>query len=199
MKLLPRIFCLASFALLAACSGGGVRDTLGMGRAAPDEFTVVSRPPLSVPPEFELKPPHEGEAPRVPSAEDQARQQLLGTATPPSSLSELPQFSADTAVDPVLSSEAPSGATASFLAKAGADKADDSVRDKLAQDRALAPEPKGKSLYEKIVGGANNEPVVDAPAESERLRSARDAGKPVTEGETPTMTDKPKSVIDQIF
>ena len=199
MKILAPTLGLACLALLTACSGNSVRNTLGLGRSAPDEFSVVSRPPLSVPPEFELRPPRAGEAPQVTTAEEQARRQLLGTTAPPSSLDELPLFTAETAVVPVISAEAPSQAAASFLSKAGADKADESIRQKLATDSTRVVEPKGKSLYEKIVGAETAEPVVDAPAEAERLRDNRDAGKPVTEGETPTTTDKPKSVIDRIF
>lgn len=40
--------------LLAAC--GLTRDDLGVDKTAPDEMLVVSRAPLSVPPEFGLRP-----------------------------------------------------------------------------------------------------------------------------------------------
>ena len=39
---------------LAACSGNDVSDTLGLQKSAPDEFVVVSRPPLVVPPPVSL-------------------------------------------------------------------------------------------------------------------------------------------------
>ena len=65
MKKLSKVICLVLSALmllsLAAC--GGVADTLGLGRNPPDEFAVVDRPPLSLPPDFELRPPRPG-APR---------------------------------------------------------------------------------------------------------------------------------------
>ena len=48
------VWLLAALAL-SACDGGSVANTLGMNIEAPDEFTVVSRPPLSLPPEFNLR------------------------------------------------------------------------------------------------------------------------------------------------
>lgn len=46
---------------LTACSG--VKKTLGVERSAPDEFAVVERAPLTMPPNFGLEPPRPG-APR---------------------------------------------------------------------------------------------------------------------------------------
>ena len=40
---------------LAACSS--IREDLGLGRSPPDEFAVIDRPPLSMPPDFGLRPP----------------------------------------------------------------------------------------------------------------------------------------------
>ncbi len=200
MKSLSRLILLVPVAALAACSNTSVRDTLGINRDAPDEFVVVSRPPLSLPPEFELRPPRPGEPQRIPSAEEEARRQLLGTASPPASLDEAETPSGETAVVPVLTADAPSGATSSFLSKFGADKADDSIRDKLSKDKTVSRAPKkSESLYEELVGSDSPEPVVDSEKEAERLRANKDAGKPVTEGETPNAEEKPKSVIDEIF
>jgi len=50
-------------ALLLAGCGSGVKQTLGLERTAPDEFAVVERAPLVVPPNFNLVPPTPG-APR---------------------------------------------------------------------------------------------------------------------------------------
>lgn len=183
---------------LAACTNAGVRDSLGLNREAPDEFVVVSRPPLSVPPEFELRPPRPGEAPRVPTAESQARKQLLGTEKAPTELDDNAPES-DTAVAPVITSDAATGATSNFLRKAGADTADGTIRDKLGQDMIAPPKVEAKSLYEELAGPETKEPVVDAKKEAERLRSNKDSGKPVTEGDVPNAKEKPDSVIDKIF
>lgn len=200
-----RSLFLLSLVSLTACSGQEVQETFGMNRKAPDEFVVYSRPPLSVPPEFDLKPPRPGEEnPHIVTTEDQARQLLLGTKRQPATLDEAvakSNSSVETAVPVVLSSDAPSSAQSSFLSKAGADKADPKIRAELGKDIIAEPKKKKKaqSLYESIVDGEKAEPVVDAKGEAERIRTNRDAGKPVTEGDTPNEDTKSKSVIDKIF
>ncbi|HYE49948.1 MAG TPA: DUF3035 domain-containing protein [Azospirillaceae bacterium] len=49
---------LAGLAALSGCDSVG--RALGIERAAPDEFRVVSRAPLEVPPDFNLRPPQPG-------------------------------------------------------------------------------------------------------------------------------------------
>src|SRR5262249_21673918 len=63
------VLCLASFILLPGCTG--LKRAIGLEQVAPDEFAVESRAPLTIPPDFDLRPPQPG-APRpqeVPSAE----------------------------------------------------------------------------------------------------------------------------------
>ena len=49
---------------LSGCSGSGdLARTIGLVRDAPDEFTVTTRAPLSMPPDFAIRPPTPG-APR---------------------------------------------------------------------------------------------------------------------------------------
>lgn len=176
-----------------------------MNRKAPDEFVVYSRPPLAVPPEFDLKPPRPGEENLgAITTESQARELLLGTKKKPASLDEAAAAvdgSVETAVEPVLSNDAPSGAQSSFLSRAGADKADPNIRAVLGKDIKEAPKKKKKaqSLYESVVGDDKNEPVVDPKGEAERIRKNRDEGKSVTDGETPTKDEKPKSLLDKIL
>lgn len=62
---------------LAGC--GGIVDTLGMGKNAPDEFRVVSQKPLSVPPEFELRPPQQDDGDGGEETRAQARQAVFGS------------------------------------------------------------------------------------------------------------------------
>src|SRR5579883_2916063 len=49
--------------LLSACGGNDLARTMGFVRDAPDEFTVTTQAPLSMPPDFALRPPRPG-APR---------------------------------------------------------------------------------------------------------------------------------------
>src|SRR3984957_5938886 len=49
-------------ALLSGCGNSSLPRTFGLVRDAPDEFTVVTRAPLSMPPDFTLRPPQPGAA-----------------------------------------------------------------------------------------------------------------------------------------
>jgi len=67
-----------SSASLAAC-GGGFGDSIGLSKITPDEFLTVSTAPLSLPPEYGLRPPAPGQPrPQELAPESAARQILLG-------------------------------------------------------------------------------------------------------------------------
>src|SRR3954467_9125253 len=55
-----RLGALAGALGLAACSGDELTRTFGLTRDAPDEFQVTTRAPLSMPPDFTLRPPSPG-------------------------------------------------------------------------------------------------------------------------------------------
>ena len=62
---------------LTACQSA--QQALGLTKVTPDEFRVVSKAPLVVPPEFALRPPSPGEPrPQELQPESQARNALLG-------------------------------------------------------------------------------------------------------------------------
>jgi hypothetical protein len=62
---------------LGAC--GGLRQSIGLTKVVPDEFVTVSTAPLSVPPEYGLRPPAPGQPrPQELAPESAARQILLG-------------------------------------------------------------------------------------------------------------------------
>ncbi len=50
---------IAATLLLAGCSESSFMDTLGIGKQVPDERLVSTNPPLSVPPDMQLRPPAE--------------------------------------------------------------------------------------------------------------------------------------------
>lgn len=54
MRFLTLMSLSAALAVTAACSSGGSRAGI------PDEFRVVKKPPLTVPPEYSLRPPTAG-------------------------------------------------------------------------------------------------------------------------------------------
>lgn len=66
-----------SMLALGACSS--VRTGIGLNKITPDEFLTVSTAPLTVPPEYGLRPPSPGQPrPQELAPESAARQILLG-------------------------------------------------------------------------------------------------------------------------
>ena len=64
---------------LAGCGQGTVQEALGMGKRSPDEFAVVSRAPLILPPDYGLRPPRPGRSrPGVDTPSERARASLTG-------------------------------------------------------------------------------------------------------------------------
>lgn len=155
---------------LAACSGA--KEQLGLTRSAPDEFAVVKRAPLAMPPDYTLRPPRPGAArPQEQNPSEQAQSALFGTTS-------------QQVYDGVTGSEAV------LLQQAGAGVAQPGIRQIVDQETAEL-EPKSKPVAEKLlgIGGGDEQPpatVVDAEAEAARLRQNAAEGKPVTEGETPS-------------
>lgn len=96
---------LGSALLSTGCSSMG--KALGMTKTTPNEFNILTKPPLVVPPEYNLRPPRTGEL----NVEEKyatvaARKALLGE------------------IDPAK----PSAGEAVLIAKAGGGKADPAVR-----------------------------------------------------------------------
>ena len=55
---LPFLVLFAATVVLGGC--GGFRDAVGLNKRAPDEFAVVSKAPLVIPPDYGLRPPRPG-------------------------------------------------------------------------------------------------------------------------------------------
>lgn len=182
------LIALALSTALGACSSGGnIRETLGLNRTAPDEFRVYARPPLTVPPDFNLRPPGSATgAPTALPAEAQARSALIGDVSVTSSA----------AVTPVTSKDLPNGADAQFLQNAGAKQADRSVRTLLQQDSANGVGDKSSSYL--ITPGKEGEPVVDPSKEAERLKQNKEQNKSPTAGDTPVVEPKSKGILGTI-
>lgn len=193
--------------LLCACSNNGAdsfRETFGLNRKGPDEFQVVSRPPLSVPPEFNLVAPKQG-ADFVPaiSAEDQAHKELLGTNT--LQTSAMPGISSDAPKNPLLanpvptvaSGDLPSGADSQFLSDAGANQANPHIRQQIEEDNDNGVVPKKEEKY--LFGNPSNaDPEVDPAKETKRLKDDKAKNLPPTTGDTPTI-QQPTTLLGSIF
>lgn len=159
---------------LAGCSDGGIKEALGYGKDAPDEFAIVTKAPLVIPPDFALRPPQPG-APRPQEANLQpsvvAQSALIGEQA---------------------ARQAPStGSTGeqALLEQTGANQADPRIRQVVnAETRTLVE--KDKRFTDDVLFWQQRIPpderLVDSRGEQQRIQQNSAEGKPVTEGETPS-------------
>jgi hypothetical protein len=179
---------------LSGC-GGGVRQALGMTKQSPDEFQVVAQVPLTMPPDFNLRPPEPGAPrPQEGTAAQQGQTAILsssGGGTAPALGSP-----SDTG-----SGESQSNGEVALLQNAGATGINPNIRQEIDAETAAQVE-RDKGLIERLVFWHTPQPygtVVDPVAESKRLQENQALGKPVTEGETPIITVRRKGVLEGIF
>lgn len=152
---------MAAFASLAACDSSKVVDTLGLSRSAPDEFAVIARPPLSVPPEFDLRPPSNTPLDNSEDAANKARNIIKGQEG-----------------QSIQSSELPAGMTRAeqnLLVKAGQEKIDPTIREKLAADAEIKKEKKKEGMMDRLLGKSDKEDEPVVKVEPEKKEEPKEA------------------------
>lgn len=180
---LALVLCLP---LVSAC-GGDVGRTFGLTRDPPDEFLVTTRAPLSLPPDYALRPPRPG-APRP--------------QEPPAREAAAALLAARTVTQPVLA-DIPQGASAgeaALLAAAGPPVPTD-LRRQIDQESALLAE-RERSFVDRLLFWRRPEPegvTVDPRAEAARLREAAALGREPTAGETPIIQRRRRGLLEGLF
>jgi hypothetical protein len=187
-------------ALVFALSGCGnqVRQALGLTKRSPDEFQVVAHAPLTLPPDYNLRPPQPGAPrPQEGTPRDQAQTALFSNSDG-TELSAGSPFA--TSFEPSAGSTQSAGEVA-LLQNAGATGLDPDIRAQIDSETAAQIE-RDQTLIERLVFWRSAEPygtIVDPVAETERLRENQALGKPVTEGETPIIIRRRKGLLEGIF
>ena len=182
------------FALAAAIVGvlivtgcDGAREAIGIGKQSPDEFAVVTRAPLSMPPDYGLRPPRPGvDRPQEEKVMDSARDLIVKSANPNASTRRV--------------STASLGETA-LLSKAGATNPDPSIRREINRESSILATEDDSFIDSLIFWQDRPEPgsIVDADAERKRLRKNAALGDAPTKGRTPRIIRKPKGWLEGIF
>lgn len=165
--------------MLSVSGCQATKEQLGLTRRAPDEFAVLSRAPLQMPPEptgqaIVLPPPQPGlPRPQEISPTVAAQAAILGQ---PSSAT---MTNASTAENVLLQ-------------RAGAAQSDPNIRsvvNKEAAEDTKDNRPVVKRILSIGKKGDGPATIVDAPGELERLKTNKQSGKTVSQGDTPTLDD----------
>ena len=160
-----------SVAILALVGCGSLKEDLGLGRNPPDEFAVADRPPLSLPPDFTLRPP----VPGAPRPQDV----------------DLTQHASDTLFNKAgnVEDRALSGVEKSLLAEAGVDKAAPDIRMTITREAAEKVAVSDHLVQELLWWKRDVSPAVtvDAGGESARIKAAKDKGERLNTTPTPTI------------
>jgi hypothetical protein len=154
---------------LAACGKGeSVQEMVGLTRTGPDAFNVVARPPLSVPPEFDLRPPAPvgTPGPGMPRMDEVARGLLTGDDS-----------AADTAVIGVGSAALESTGERHFMERFGVTKADPMIREQLTTDQYFKPEEEEESWLNDIIPSLRDKKKPDELDPIEEARKLREDGE----------------------
>lgn len=168
--------------VLAGC--GNVRELAGVEKKAPDEFAVVRRAPLSVPPNYDLRPPRPGER-AVPQIDprEQSRSAVFGVNDGGN-----PRPVAGTAGEE------------SLLNTLKITTVDPSIRQKVDQESAVLAVDQ-RDFVQQLMFWREPPPPgvsVDATGEQRRLQENDALGKPRTEGDTPIIERK-ETIRNSIF
>ena len=184
-------FSLIAAMVLALSACEDVQKQLGFVKQSPDEFKVVSQAPLSLPPDYNLRPPEPG----IPRPQEGTTSQQAKNA-----IFRLQQPEAGT-LEPKIESDDRSIAELSLLKAAGASQADPNIR-RIIDAETLRLNSESDDFLEALVFWRDPQAmgeIVDAKEEAKRLRENAALGKSVTDGETPTIERKRRAPLEGLF
>ena len=188
-KLITGVGAVSLALALGACDG--IKQQLGMSKQAPDEFRVVSRAPLSLPPNFALRPPDPG----TPRPQEGTTTQQARTAVFRDTDGQGPSL------DETMPSDGRSLGERALLVAAGANEAEADIRQVVELETKQINDESQDFIEDLVFWRDAEQPgvIVDAEAEAARLRENAALGKSVTEGRTPTIERKKKALLEGIF
>lgn len=176
------LLAIGAVAFLSGCGGGDVGRTFGLTRDVPNEFSVSTRAPLSMPPDSALRAPRPGAG---------RPQELSSRAAAEATLAPGAVLGAATAISP--------GQLA--LVQAGGKPAAPDIRARL--DAETAGEQTDRSFADRLLFWKSRDQspgiVVDPTLEAQRLRANAALGQDTLDGETPIIQPKRKNWFDWLF
>ncbi len=164
------IFSVTMFAIfLNSCSE--MRESAGVTRKSIDEFQTIENPPLIIPPDFNLVNPDQLQQKNIEDVEKELAKEIL--------------FGLD---ETEQNTEKQLSTMNEILSQANATDVSNDIREEF--DQEFAQEKKTDSSFH--IDWDNEEEVLDAVKESERIRDKNFKGEKISEGEVSTKTEKIK-------
>jgi uncharacterized lipoprotein len=164
------IFIIIIFAtLLSSCSN--IRESAGVTRKSIDEYKAIKNPPLIIPPDFNLVDPDQLQQKNIENVEKELAKEIL--------------FGLD---ETEQNAEKQLSTMNEILSQANATDASNDIRKEF--DQEFAQEKKTDGVFQ--VDWDNEDEVLDAVKESERIREKNFKGENISKGEVPTKTEKIK-------
>ena len=189
MKIKTALCVLASLTVVGC--GESLKEKIGLSKRSPDEFSVVTRAPLSLPPDFNLRPPRPG---AVRPQEGTAQAQAQRTIFPLDGTTRMTDLRSN------FQSEGFSASEASFLTQIGAHNTPDDIRARIDRETRRIVQADDDFTEKLIFWREAGEPgvVVDPAAESRRLQENSALGTRGA-GETPTISRESKAPLEDVF
>jgi DUF3035 family protein len=180
-----------ALAVLTGC--GSTRQMLGLDKQTPDEFKIINRAPLSLPPDYALRIPEPGAVrPQEQTIPQRAMAAITGTPV---------SATAQTAASAAATDPAATPGESAFEKHFGSERAMPDIRDVVARENSVLIAA-DQTFLDSLMFWRSPEdrsPVVDAPREAQRLRENAALGKPADDGETPTIQKRKKALLEGIF
>jgi hypothetical protein len=175
---------------LAGC-GNDTKRALGWEKTPPDEFSVMTRAPLTQPPDYDLRPPSPGSARSQEATAERAKKVLMasGGSGTKKGAKDNPDLADLSAGEKAL------------IKKAGAENATPAIRKQVDEETTALVE-ENKSFTDDILFWQKQpEPgeIVDPGKEQKRLEANASLGKAATEGDSPKIERRQKGFLEGIF
>ncbi|MBX7146312.1 MAG: DUF3035 domain-containing protein [Alphaproteobacteria bacterium] len=173
------------FISFALTSCNNAKERLGLAKKPPDEFQVVRRAPLSLPPNFTQLPEPTPGAPRPQegTTKDQAAVAVFGPRQAP------------------VATNGQTVGESALLNNFGAENIDPTIREKVDKETKEINEDE-RNFMQSLIFWRKDEPLgvaVDAGEEQRRLDENAALGKAANEGNVPTIKRKRKALLEGLF
>lgn len=181
---LPTLAVMLAVGAMAGC--GGLGKSLGFGKQSPDEFAVVRNAPLTLPPDYSLRPPRPGA--RRPQ-EETIRQQAENTL-----------FNRTSETDGA-SSRLESEGEYALLRQADALETNPNIKREINEEFTIYAQ-EGEGFFESLLFWHDEEPLgesINAGEEAQRLNENAALGLPPNTGDTPVIERREQAIFEGIF